>query len=79
MTPWRARFRVPLYLRIWIAVEHPLYRHMPPSRARLGYILSARGIVDLIAVLPFWLAPFLPEELQALLVLRVLRFLKLGR
>ena len=65
--------------RIWIAIEHPLYRHMPASRARLGYIISARGIVDLIAVLPFWLAPFLPEELQALLVLRVLRFLKLGR
>jgi len=72
-------FTLEYVLRVWIVVEHPLYRHMPPSRARLGYILSARGVIDLIAVLPFWLAPFLPEELQVLLVLRVLRFLKLGR
>jgi voltage-gated potassium channel len=72
-------FTVEYLLRIWIAVEHPLHRHMSAARARIGYLASARGIIDLIAVLPFWLGPFLPEELQVLLALRVLRFLKLSR
>jgi voltage-gated potassium channel len=74
-----AVFTVEYVLRIWVAVEHPLYRHMPPRRARLRYIASAPGIVDLIAVAPFWLAFYMPGELRVLTALRVLRFLKLSR
>ncbi len=66
-------------LRIWVAVEHPPYRHLPPLRARLHFIVSAPGIIDLIAVLPFWLALLFPGEFKVLLLLRVIRFLKLGR
>ncbi len=36
----------------------------PPARARLKYALSAAGIVDLIAVLPFWFALVLPDDLR---------------
>ena len=43
------------------------------------YAISAPGIIDLIAVLPFWFAWVLPPEFQVLLVFRVIRFLKLGR
>jgi voltage-gated potassium channel len=66
-------------LRLWVAVEHPLYRHLPPGRARLIYALSAPAIVDLIAVLPFWFAWVLPSDFQILLLFRFVRFLKLGR
>jgi voltage-gated potassium channel len=45
----------------------------------LQYAISAPGIIDLIAVLPFWFAWVLPPEFQVLLVFRVVRFLKLGR
>ena len=47
-------------LRIWVAVEHRPYRHQSAVRARWSYISSAAGIVDLLAVLPFWFAFMLP-------------------
>ena len=66
-------------LKLWIAVEHPLYRHLSPLWARLRYAVSVGGIIDLVAVLPFWFAFIFPTELQVLAVLRVARLLKLGR
>ena len=72
-------FSLEYALRIWTAVEHPLYRHLPPAQARLRYATSSPGLIDLIAVLPFWFAWIAPPALQVLLVLRVVRFLKLGR
>lgn len=72
-------FGVEYGLRLWVAVEHPLYRHLPAFQARLKYASSAPGIIDLIAVLPFWFAWILPTEFQVVLVFRIVRFLKLGR
>jgi voltage-gated potassium channel len=72
-------FSLEYALRLWTAVEHPLYRHLPPAQARLQYAISSPGVIDLIAVLPFWFAWIVPPALQVLLVLRVVRFLKLGR
>jgi voltage-gated potassium channel len=66
-------------LRIWSAVEHRPYRHQPPWRARWSYIKSAAGIVDLLAILPFWLALMFPADLRAILVVRAIRFLKIAR
>jgi voltage-gated potassium channel len=42
-------------------------------------VLSPAGIVDLIAVLPFWLAPLLPTDLRFVLVFRIVRFFKIAR
>jgi voltage-gated potassium channel len=72
-------FSIEYALRLWAAAEHPLYRHLPAPLAALKYATSAAGIIDLIAVLPFWFAFVLAPEFQILLVLRVVRFLKLGR
>jgi voltage-gated potassium channel len=72
-------FSVEYALRVWTAVEHPPYRHLPPAAARLHYATSSPGLIDLIAVLPFWFAWLIPPAFQILLVLRVLRLLKLGR
>src|SRR5262245_56547014 len=72
-------FTIEYGLRLWVAVEHPLYRHLPAHRARLRYAASTPGVIDLIAVLPFWFAWILPAQFQVVLVFRVVRFLKLGR
>lgn len=66
-------------LRLWASVEHGPNRGLSPMRARLKYIASPAGLVDLIAVLPFWLAPFLPDDLRVLQVFRMVRFFKIAR
>ncbi|HEY1310954.1 MAG TPA: cyclic nucleotide-gated ion channel, partial [Pseudolabrys sp.] len=55
------------------------HRHLAAVRARLKYALSPAGLVDLIAVLPFWFAFALPDDLRLLLVLRIVRFFKIAR
>ncbi len=72
-------FTVEYVLRVWSAVEYGPNRHMPPLRARLKYVFSAAGIVDLVAVLPFWFSSLLPDDLRVLQVLRILRFFKIAR
>ncbi len=52
---------------------------MRPMRARLAYILSLAGLVDLLAVAPFWFIMVVPGSLRVLLVFRFVRFLKLAR
>jgi len=66
-------------LRLWSAVEHGPDRHLSATRARLKYALSAAGLVDLIAVLPFWLALVAPADLRVVLVFRIVRFFKIAR
>jgi len=72
-------FTIEYLLRIWIAPEHAPYHHLPAWRARLRFMVSAEGIVDLLAVLPFWLAIFFQADLRFLTVFRFIRFLKLAR
>jgi voltage-gated potassium channel len=72
-------FTVEYGLRLWVAVEHTPYRHLSPAAGRLKYAVSAAGVVDLLAVLPFWLTFALPAELRVVLVLRMIRFLKIAR
>jgi voltage-gated potassium channel len=72
-------FSAEYFLRLWVAVEHGPHLHLSATRARLKYVLSPAGLVDLIAVLPFWCAPLLPDDLRVLQVLRILRFFKIAR
>lgn len=72
-------FTIEYFLRIWCAVEHWPHRELVPTRARLKYLLSPAGIVDLIAVLPFWLSPFIPAELRVVQAFRIVRFFKITR
>ena len=74
-----AVFTLEYGLRVWVAVDDPACHHLGPQRARLRYVLSPAGIVDLLAVLPFWFAWALPADLRVVLVFRVVRFLKLTR
>jgi voltage-gated potassium channel len=64
--------------RIWCAVEHPLLKR-GAFFGRLRFVLSFSGLVDLGAVLPFWLSVFVASDFRILLVLRLVRFFKLTR
>jgi voltage-gated potassium channel len=72
-------FTIEYGLRIWTAVEMPFLARMRPWRARLH--LATRGylIIDLLAILPFYLGGLLGLDLRVLRVLRLLRFFKLSR
>jgi voltage-gated potassium channel len=72
-------FTIEYALRLWCAVEHGPHRHLPHARSRLKYALSTAGIIDLIAVLPFWFAMLLPSDFRFLLVFRMVRFFKIAR
>jgi voltage-gated potassium channel len=64
--------------RIWCAVEHPLLKRGAVF-GRLRFVLSFSGLVDLVAILPFWLSVFVASDFRVLLVLRLVRFFKLTR
>jgi voltage-gated potassium channel len=72
-------FTLEYALRIWVAAEHTPFLQMTATRARLRYILSTDGLIDLVSILPFWLAFVVPFEFRVILLLRVVRFLKLAR
>ncbi|RAI38707.1 cyclic nucleotide-gated ion channel [Rhodoplanes roseus] len=72
-------FTIEYVLRIWSAPEHALLRTLSPGQARWRYMTSTVGIIDLLAILPFWFAFAVPEDLRVVLVFRVVRFLKLTR
>jgi voltage-gated potassium channel len=72
-------FTIEYVLRVWVAVEHTPNRDLPPAKARLRYVLSTDGLIDLVSVLPFWLAFVLPFEFRIILLFRIVRFLKLAR
>lgn len=64
--------------RLWAATEHPDYEHW--LWGRLRYALSPFMLIDLIAILPFYLVAMgNMRMLRALRLLRFLRLLKLTR
>jgi len=72
-------FTVEYALRVWVAGAHPAQRHLPSGLVRWRYITSVPGLIDLLAVLPFWFAFAVPPDLRVLQALRIVRFLKLAR
>src|SRR6516162_5327647 len=72
-------FTLEYALRIWTAAEHTPDGTARPLHARLRYVTSSDGLVDLVSVLPFWLAFVVPSELRIILLFRIVRFLKLAR
>ena len=73
-------FTVEYLLRIWTA--DLLYPGLTARRARVKYMLSGLALIDLIAILPFYLPMFLPVNLiglRAVRLVRLLRIFKLNR
>lgn len=64
--------------RLWVAPEYPKYDH--PVWGRLKFALSPYMIIDLLAILPFYLVVLVDLRfLRALRLIRFLRLLKLTR
>jgi voltage-gated potassium channel len=81
---WFERISVAIFtaeylLRLWSCVVDP--RYASPVRGRLRMLLSPMALVDLIAILPFYLDLFVPNviDLRFLRALRLLRMFRLLR
>jgi len=75
-----AVFSIEYLLRLWTCPLNPKFQR--PFWGRLKFMVSPLAIVDLLAVLPFYLPLFIPFDLRfvrAIRLIRILRLLKIGR
>ncbi|WP_275316908.1 ion transporter [Tenacibaculum bernardetii] len=73
-------FSIEYILRLWTASEK--YKKGTNFYKRIKFSFSTYGIIDLLAILPFYLPLIFPFDLRVLRILRLfrlLRILKLGR
>jgi voltage-gated potassium channel len=73
-------FSIEYVLRVWSCTVFKQYSR--PVIGRLKFILSTGAIIDLLAILPFYLPLFMIYDLRFIRILRLLRFFrffKLGR
>src|SRR2546426_6784742 len=74
-----AVFTLDYALRWWVAPERDPASAAEPWRARLRYAVSAYGVIDLLAILPFYGNLFLPIHPDWLPGLQLLRLLEVSR
>jgi voltage-gated potassium channel len=74
-----AVFTVEYAARLWVCTEDPVTARWSPLRARLRYAVTPFALIDLFAILPFYLAMLVAIDLRFLRVFRILRLLKLTR
>lgn len=72
-------FTIEYICRVWVSVEHHELHHRPAWRVRLRYVVSLSGLIDMAAILPFYLSAIMPVDLRYLRLLRLFRLLKLSR
>ena len=72
-----AVFTVEYLLRVWTAPLADPAR--TPLRARLRYLVRPMAIIDLLAILPFYLPFVFPIDLRVLRMVRLFRLLKINR
>ena len=71
-------FTIEYLARVWVSAENSKYASLPAWRARLRYLFSPMALVDLLAVVPFYLALIIPIDLRFLRLFRLLRLMKLS-
>lgn len=70
-------FTVEYVLRIWTA-EY-LYPDKKPVAAKLCFVISFFGVIDLLSILPFYLPVLFPTGMVAFRIFRVIRIFRLFR
>lgn len=70
-------FSVEYVLRVWSSNHDIRYKHS--VHGRLRYMVSTDALIDLLAILPFYLHVFIGFDLRVLRILRLLRFFRLFR
>lgn len=68
-------FTIEYICRLWTA--DLLYPDLPPSKARIKYIFSFMALIDLLAILPFYIPFIIPIDLRALRMLRIIRLFRI--
>lgn len=68
-------FTAEYILRVW--TSDILYSSLPSIKARAKYIFSFMAIIDLLAIMPFYLPMLISIDLRALRTLRLVRLLRL--
>lgn len=72
-------FTVEYGLRLWSAPDHTRWADLHPWRARWNAATTPLAIIDLVSILPFYLAMIVPGDFRVLMLLRLFRFFKLAR
>lgn len=74
-----AVFTIEYGLQLWTAIEVPFLSRLSPWQARLRFAKRPFQVIDLLAILPFYLGTMMGLDLRILRVFRLLRYLKLTR
>ncbi|HHJ36356.1 MAG TPA: ion transporter [Gammaproteobacteria bacterium] len=67
------------FIRLWSCIDMPESRSQSPVWGRLRYMFTPLAIIDMVAILPFYLGLYFTIDLRFLRVLRLLRLFKLTR
>lgn len=73
-------FSIEYLVRLWACTVEEKYSH--PVWGRLRYMFSVEALIDLLAILPFYLPLFFTTDMRVIRILRLFRLLrifKLGR
>ena len=68
-------FTIEYILRVWTA--DLFYKDKPAVTARIKYIFSFMAIIDLLAILPFYLPMIISIDLRVLRTLRIIRLFRI--
>ena len=74
-----ALFTLEYLVRLWAAVESGHGRYRRPVLGRLRYMATPLALVDLIAILPFYLSFLIPVDLLFVRIFRMFLIFKLTR
>lgn len=74
-----AIFTIEYLARVWCSIDLEEADDSSRIKGRIKYMLTPLALVDLLAILPFYLSLYLAFDLRFLRVLRLLRLFKLSR
>jgi voltage-gated potassium channel len=74
-----AVFSIELGLRFWTCTEQRFYKRLGPIVGRLRFSINPYTIIDMLAILPFYIQIFLPssDRLTFITAIRMFRIFRL--
>ncbi len=72
-------FTIEYFARVWSSIDLKGAADKSPVMGRIKYMLTPLALVDLIAIVPFYLSFYIALDLRFLRCLRLLRLFKLAR